>query len=112
MANEPTFVVVTIRGVAKWGHVGTVATHPLPFALLGVLCAPGALAVAALGAALICRCVLQMRADRILGRSVLAPWWGPVRDLLAFAVYIASLWPGDVAWRGRRHRLRRDGSLA
>jgi ceramide glucosyltransferase len=102
----------TIGGVAKWGHAGTVATHPLPFALVGVLCAPGAFTVAALVAALLCRLLLQVQADRALGRSVQAPWWGPVRDLLSFAVYLASLWPGDVAWRGRRHRLRRDGTLA
>ncbi len=101
----------TLRGISPWGYVGMVVTHPLPFALIGVLCAPGVLAVAVLCAALSCRLALQLQANRVLGRSVLGTWWGPVRDLLSFAVYVASYWPGDVEWRGRRHHLRRGGTL-
>ena len=101
----------TLRGVSPWGYAGMVITHPLPFALLGVLCAPGAFAACVLLAAFACRLALQLQADRVLGRSVLGAWWGPVRDLLSFAVFVASFWPGDVAWRGRRHHPRRGGML-
>jgi len=106
----------TVRRVAPWGFAGTAATHPLAFALLCLLWAPGAFSLVLLLAALACRFALQIQADRMLGRRVgQAPWgaqWGPVRDLLSFAVFLASFWPGEVAWRGRRHRLRRDGTLA
>jgi ceramide glucosyltransferase len=101
----------TIRGVSAWGYAGTAVTHPLPFALLSVLCAPGGIAFGVLAASLACRFALQMRADWVLGRSVLRAWWGPVRDLLSFAVYVASFWPGDVEWRGHRQRVGRDGTL-
>jgi ceramide glucosyltransferase len=101
----------TIRGVSPWGFAGSAITHPLPFALLGVLCAPGGIAVGVLAASLACRFALQMRADGVLGRSVLRAWWGPLRDLLSFAVYVASFWPGDVQWRGHRRRMGRDGTL-
>ena len=62
--------------------------------------------------ALACRFALQIQADRVLGCRWGRAHWGPVRDLLSFAVFLASFWPGEVAWRGRRHRLRRDGTLA
>jgi ceramide glucosyltransferase len=101
----------TLRGIAPWGYAGMVVAHPLPFALIGVLCAPSVLAVAVLCAVLSCRLALQLRADRVLGRSVLGAWWGPVRDLLSFAVYVAGYWPGEIEWRGRRHQLRRGGTL-
>ena len=101
----------TLRGIAPWGYAGMVVTHPLPFALIGVLCAPSVLAVAVLCAALSCRLTLQLRVDRVLGRSVLGAWWGPVRDLLSFAVYVAGYWRGDIEWRGHRHQLRPGGTL-
>jgi ceramide glucosyltransferase len=102
----------TVRGVAPWGFAGTVATHPLAFALLALLWAPGAFSIVVTLAALACRFALQIQADRVLGRRWGRAHWGPVRDLLSFAVFLASFWPGDVAWRGRRHRLRSDGRLA
>ena len=102
----------TVRRVAPWGFAGTVATHPLAFALLSLLWAPGAFSLVLILAALACRFALQLQADRMLGRRVGQAQWGPVRDLLSFAVFLASFWPGEVAWRGRRHRLRRDGTLA
>jgi hypothetical protein len=34
-----------------------------------------------------------------------------VRDLLSFAVHFASFFVGVVSWRGRRYRVRADGTL-
>src|SRR5262249_58767305 len=102
----------TIGRVAAWGFAGSAATHPLAFALLSLAWAPGGFSLGLLVAALACRFALQIQADRVLGRRVGRVYWGPVRDLLSFAVFLASFWPGEVAWRGRRHRLRRDGTLA
>jgi ceramide glucosyltransferase len=102
----------TVRRVAPWGFAGTAVTHPLAFALLSLLSGPGAFSLVLILAALACRFALQLQADRMLGRRVGQAQWGPVRDLLSFAVFLASFWPGEVAWRGRRHRLRRDGTLA
>jgi ceramide glucosyltransferase len=41
------------------------------------------------------------------------PTWqlGPLRDLLSFAVFIASHFTDAVTWRGQRFRVRRDGTL-
>ena len=35
----------------------------------------------------------------------------PMRDLLSFAVYVCSLFGGNVVWRGSRYRIAADGSL-
>ena len=45
-------------------------------------------------------------------RDVLRLWWlVPVRDLFAFAVWIAGLFGNTVVWRGRRLRLDREGRI-
>ncbi len=35
----------------------------------------------------------------------------PLRDLLSFAVFIVSFWPGSIEWRGHRFGVRSDGVL-
>ena len=37
--------------------------------------------------------------------------WGPLRDLLSFAVFVASHFTNAISWRGQRFRVRRDGTL-
>jgi hypothetical protein len=34
-----------------------------------------------------------------------------LRDLLSFVIFLASLLPGPVAWRGQRYTVRSDGTL-
>jgi ceramide glucosyltransferase len=46
-----------------------------------------------------------------LGARSRSGWLGPARDLLAFAVYVASFFVGVVSWRGHRYRVRADGTL-
>src|SRR5262249_19803747 len=92
----------TIRQVDPWGFAGSAVTHPLAFSLLGALLDAGAMAVGLPVASLACRLALQIQVDRVLGRSVGGVRWGPVRDLLSFAIFVGSFWPGTVEWRGGR----------
>lgn len=102
----------TIRLLDPVGFVGSGVTHALPFALLGALLGgvspPGLVMVAS---ALACRLILQMHMDEALGVRDNRFWWGPVRDLLSFAIFIASFFGNAVTWRGRRYSVRQDGTL-
>ncbi len=101
----------TIRLVDPKGFAGSVVTHPLPFALLCLLLQPGRIGGGLLLASLACRLWLQIKVGRTLGHSAGPLWLGPVRDLLSFAVFVASFWPLAVSWRGDRYRVSRDGTL-
>jgi ceramide glucosyltransferase len=62
-------------------------------------------------AALLCRLTLQSEVDhRFSGRSH-AIWLSPVRDLLSFAIFIASYIPGRVHWRGHDFTLAEGGAM-
>ena len=102
----------TLRAVSPAGYAGMVITHPLPFALLGAsLNGLGALGGGSIVAAIACRLVLQLQVDHTLQVSTSRWWLGPARDLLAFAVYIASFFVDVVSWRGQRYKVRVDGTL-
>ncbi len=103
----------TLRAVTPWGYAGLVMTHALPFALLGAwLIGSTALGVGVIGSAIACRLVLQVQVDHTLRVSRSRWWLGPARDMLAFAVYVASFFVGAVDWRGQRYKVRADGTLA
>jgi ceramide glucosyltransferase len=102
----------TLRAVSPLGYAGTLITHPLPLAVLGAsLDGFGPLGAAAVAAAIGSRLVLQLQVDHTLRLSTSRWWLGPARDLLAFAVYVASFFVDVVSWRGRRYRVRADGTL-
>jgi ceramide glucosyltransferase len=120
VCSEPSFAALmaheirwarTIRLVDPKGFAGSIVTHPLPFALLALLLQPGRIGLGLLLASLACRVWLQLGVGRALGHRAGPPWLGPVRDLLSFAVFVASLWPSAVRWRGDRYRVGRDGTL-
>ncbi|HET7411360.1 MAG TPA: bacteriohopanetetrol glucosamine biosynthesis glycosyltransferase HpnI [Pararhizobium sp.] len=101
----------TIRGIDPAGHVGAVITHPLPFALFA-LCLTGAWWAAALtGAALACRIVLGTCVSRRFGAPRPPLALVPLRDLLSFAIYVASFFGATVEWRGQRYRVGDNGTL-
>jgi ceramide glucosyltransferase len=103
----------TLRSVNPLGYAGSILTHALPLALLGAAFAGfGSVGIAAIAAALTCRLVLQLRVDHTLGVSPGRWWLGPIRDLLAFAIRLASYFVDVVNWRGQRYRVRSDGTLA
>ena len=101
-----------MRAASPWGYAGLVMTHPLPFAILGALLSGrGLMGGVMIGAAIACRLVLQRQVDATLGVRSKSGWLGPVRDLLAFGVHLASLFVGVVSWRGHRYKVRANGTL-
>jgi ceramide glucosyltransferase len=107
----------TIRLVDPLGHLGSVVTHPLPFALAAAGLAgftPASLGLLAL--VLACGFLVPLQFARSLrarglGERRVPVWLAPVRDLLSFAIYLASFLSRPVSWRGRRYRIGPDGTL-
>jgi ceramide glucosyltransferase len=102
----------TIRAVAPAGFLGSVVTQPLALAAaalaLGVL--PAA-APAMLAVALACRWFMVRMVDRALALPPTPLWLVPVRDVLSFAVFIASFFTRRVAWRDQTFRIGPKGQL-
>jgi ceramide glucosyltransferase len=103
-------VARTIKAIDPIGYAGSIITHPLPLALLGMLSGSAHAALVA-GAALasrmaLCRCV-ERRFD--LPREKF--WLIPLQDLIAFCVYVASFFGATVYWRGAEYRVASDGTL-
>ena len=100
----------TVRMLNPAGFLGLAFTHPLAWALLALMLAPGWTTLAVLGVALGARLALATGVDSALG--VDGRWaWLPARDLLAFAVWVAALLRGTVVWGNRRYRLGADGGM-
>ncbi len=103
----------TIRAVDPAGFAGSIVTNPLPLAIIACLLGgfrPWTLAV--LAAALACRAALQLRVGQFVGARAPHVWLGPLRDLVSFAVFIASFWPGSLDWRGHSFAVKPDGTMA
>ncbi len=107
----------TIRRIDPGGHLGSLVLHPLPFALIAaalalaaglgplIALAPPALAVAA-------RLAQRAIIVRATGETAGPGWLLPARDVLSFAIFLASFMGDTVVWSGRRYRVRRDGVLS
>jgi ceramide glucosyltransferase len=102
----------TIRLVAPLGFFGSVVTQPVMVAALaaalGVLPTAGP---AMLAIAFLCRCLSARALDRALGLPDSPLYLLPVRDMLSFAVFVASFFTRKVAWRDRTFRVGRGGEL-
>jgi ceramide glucosyltransferase len=102
----------TIRAIAPAGFAGSILTQPIALALLALaLAAAPRPAVAVLALALVCRAVMVRMVDRALRLPATPLWLMPLRDLLSFAVFIATFLSRTVAWRDRTFRIGRDGQL-
>ena len=101
----------TIRAVDAAGHAGLILTHPLPFALLGGLFGGGTAALALAATAVVCRIVLCRRVERAFGLMPHPYWLLPLRDLLSFAIFVASFFGTSVSWKGRDYRVTPEGNL-
>jgi len=99
----------TIRNIAPLGHAGSLVMHPLAWALIalaltpwsGLLIPPAAVTIAAI----LCRVMLLRSVERGFGLPLQPYWLVPARDLLSFAVFVASFLGRSVSWRGHRYRL-------
>ena len=102
----------TLRLLAPWGYAGLVLTHATPLALIAAaLGGFGATGWATIALALACRLSIpiQLKAHSFGGDAPL--WLSPIRDLLSFAVFLASFLSRPLSWRGSRYVLRSDGTL-
>jgi ceramide glucosyltransferase len=103
----------TIRAMDSVGFCGLAITHAVPLALLGLIL--GGLTPVAwtiLAVALVCRFALQAELHRLLHLRTGIFWLGPIRDILSFAVFVASFFGRRVEWRGHRHVVNADHTLA
>ena len=104
----------TIRNVRLWGYIGLVFTFGLPWALLALILARGAvwswgllaitLAMRFEVAAFVSRKILGSSQARLLS-------WLPIRDISAFCVWLISFTGRTVTWRGTSYTLK-EGKLA
>ncbi|MBS0231970.1 MAG: bacteriohopanetetrol glucosamine biosynthesis glycosyltransferase HpnI [Proteobacteria bacterium] len=102
----------TIRLVDPLGYAGSAVTHPLPFALAALpLSGFSAIAWMILLVTLACRLCVPIQVERLPGGGKSSWWLSPLRDLLSFAVFVASFMPGAVNWRGRRYSVGSDGTV-
>jgi ceramide glucosyltransferase len=106
----------TIRLLAPVGYAASIITHPVALAFVAValsafspnLFAPMA---AVLALALACRLVMVGVVARALHLPLVPLLLVPLRDLLSFAVFVASFLGNSVKWRDRSFRVAADGRL-
>ncbi len=102
----------TIRGIAPLGFAASAVTHGVALAALAVVIGGfPTFALAALAVALAARLLMVATVDRALGAVPSPLWLVPMRDLLSFAVLIASFCVNSVQWRGESFRVQPDGRL-
>jgi ceramide glucosyltransferase len=101
----------TIRTVDPVGHFGSAVTHAVPLGLLGAVLAFSLPGVAVLATVLAARLFLKSRIDHIAGVRAGPAWLLPVRDVLSFGVFLASLAGRRVAWRGDRLSIGERGRI-
>lgn len=103
----------TIRVIDPAGHWGSFITHAFPLGLIGApFAAFTPTACAVLGIILLARLFLKVRMDHIVGASAGPGWLLPVRDVLSFGLFIASLFGRRVEWRGTRLRVGKGGAMS
>ncbi len=100
---------IGIRNIRPGGHFGLLFTQGLPLVLLAAAVAPsGAIAAVYLSAYVVLRLAMGWTVgvwglrDPVVRRSL---WLLPVRDALAFVVWLASFAVNRIEWRGGSFRL-------
>jgi ceramide glucosyltransferase len=105
----------TVRTIDPVGYAGLILTHAFPLALIAALAGISAqpfgpeiavgLSVASFG----CRLALLRQVERAFSLPPQSCWLLPLRDLLSFAVFLASAAGRKVKWKGRGYRFRSRG---
>jgi ceramide glucosyltransferase len=102
----------TLRLLAPWGYAGLLLTHAMPLALIAAAFGGfNAASWAILALALACRLSIPIQLKALSFGGDALPWLSPIRDLLSFAIFLASFLPSQLSWRGSRYVLRSDGTL-
>jgi len=101
---------VTTRAITPGLYVGNIMVMPLPLAMLGTLFQPVAGTLLVL-LALTVRLWFALAVDRRTKLKPLGYVWLPVRDLIDFAVFVASFFARKVDWRGAHLRLGTSGRM-
>ena len=100
----------TIRSIDLPGYLGSLVSHPLPFALAGA--ALGSITCLGLAALAV---VLRIALSRAVARSFEAlgqpVWLLPITDLLSFGVFVWSFCGSHVAWKRANFTVLGDGTL-
>jgi ceramide glucosyltransferase len=101
----------TIKAIAPLGYMGSVISHPLPLALLAAVGgSPGAFELILV--AIACRIGLCLCVECAFGLAHHSFWLLPLRDLLSFAVFVASFFGAEISWKGHTYRMIRGSILA
>jgi ceramide glucosyltransferase len=98
----------TVAAVDRWGHLGSIMTQPLAVGLLGVACGAGPWPLLA---GLVARAWAIRAQEKILKLAPAPLGLLALREGLSLVVFFAACLGRSVLWRGRRYRIRRDGTL-
>ena len=97
----------TIRLLNPGGYAGSLITYVTPLALIGAaLLGFSPFALDTLITLLIVRTILAVLACLEMQADLSVVWLFPLRDLLAFAVFLAAFFGDGVEWRGAPIRAR------
>lgn len=103
----------TIRLVNPAGHLGSIVTHGFAFALMGAAALGfSPLSLGVLAGTLATRLFLKSRIDGLFGTYAGPFWLMPVRDLLSFVLFLASLRGETVHWRGTHFAVEPTGAMS
>jgi ceramide glucosyltransferase len=119
--HEPSFAALwhhelrwarTVRRVAPAGFIGSLVTLPVP---LAVLAAGGADFSSASSVLLAITCLARWVAAGTIARALGLPisnlWLLPLRDVLSFAVFVASFFGRRVFWRDQNFHVESSGRM-
>jgi ceramide glucosyltransferase len=103
----------TIRMVNPVGHLGSFITHGFAFALMSaVLLDFNTVSLVVVALTLGARLFLKRRVDGLFGTYAGPYWLLPLRDLLSFAIFVASLFGETVHWRGTHFAVEPSGAMS
>ena len=103
----------TIRLLNPGGYAGSLITYVTPLALIdAALQGLSPSAMASLVALVAVRMIFAVLSCLELKADLAVAWLFPLRDVLAFAVFVAAFFGSDIEWRGSRLRLKPDGAMA
>jgi ceramide glucosyltransferase len=101
---------MTVRCSRPWGHFGLLFSQGLPWTVLAMILAPSwhvatayLLAYAGLRAVVAWRIGVSLMGDSLVKRKL---WMLPLRDAVAFFIWLWSFFPHRIHWRGQEFYIR------